>query len=147
MQQGRHQAFGHHVADHLIAESTAHPLHVPFHSLPERGVLVFRLIHDRKDRRCGIDCSVKGIFGRDGEFLFGGERGEGQEASAVRLFGSTPYARLSSTAGAFGMESAGGLCARAKYPEQSEAKRDDLNSLLSTQDSIHSTAFSKRNTL
>ena len=69
MQQARHDAFRHHVADDLVTEGRAVSPRIAFHPLPKRRVLVFELVEGREGAGYRIYGPIERILKADGQLL------------------------------------------------------------------------------
>src|ERR1017187_3315604 len=67
VEQARHEALRHHVADDLVAQSRAESPRVTLHALPERRVLVFELVEEREGSRHRIHGPIERVLQADGE--------------------------------------------------------------------------------
>src|ERR1039457_1249993 len=74
VEQARHDALRHHVADDLVAQSRAVSPPVTLHALPERRVLVFELVEEREGSRHRINGPIERVLQADGELLPAGNR-------------------------------------------------------------------------
>src|ERR1017187_4428739 len=136
MEHGGYEAFGHHVADHLVAISRAKPLGIAFHPLPERGILVLNLVQPRKCRAIGEHHRIERVFRRDRHLLPGRNCMEGdgilsgsvvgKHAEDVLIFGSLNRGSLNRDYGIPRRGPAGGILRAGTAYRQSYEKHDPV---------------------
>ena len=74
VQQARHKALGHHVADDLIGQGRAVSPRVTLHALPERRVLIFDLVERGEGSPRYIDGPIERVLQADEDLLPAGNR-------------------------------------------------------------------------
>src|ERR1035438_4383795 len=73
VQQARHDALRHHVADDLVAEGRAVSPRVTLHALTELRVLIFELVEGREKSPYRIDGPIERVLQANGELLPAGD--------------------------------------------------------------------------